>query len=84
MFQCKLWNSNHRPAHVREDLEASLRDLGLDYVDSFVIHWPQAVPSKGLKAAVRTDGCYIDHYSKGRVGFCSAQPGSHWFCLQVP
>ena len=44
-IQCKLWNSNHRPEHVRGDLEATLKDLQLDYVDSFVIHWPQACPS---------------------------------------
>ena len=36
-----------RPAHVRPDLEATLRDLQLDYVDSYVIHWPMAVPSTG-------------------------------------
>ena len=41
-IQSKLWNSNHRPEHVKKDLEATLRDLQVDYVDSFVIHWPQA------------------------------------------
>ena len=28
-FQAKLWNSNHRPEHVRPDLEATLKDLGV-------------------------------------------------------
>ncbi len=46
-IQAKLWNSNHRPEHVKPDLEATLKDLQLDYIDSFVIHWPQAVPSTG-------------------------------------
>lgn len=46
-IQAKLWNSNHRPEHVQPDLEATLKDLQLDYIDSFVIHWPQAVPSTG-------------------------------------
>ena len=40
-FKAKLWNSNHRPEHVRLDLEATLKDLQVSYVDSFVIHWPQ-------------------------------------------
>lgn len=62
--QAKLWNTNHRPEHVRPDLMATLADLGLTYLDSFVIHWPMAVPSAGEKAAVRPDGCYPAHKSK--------------------
>ena len=46
-IQAKLWNSNHRPEHVKPDLMKTLEDLQLDYIDSFVIHWPQAVPSTG-------------------------------------
>ena len=46
-FQAKLWNSNHRPEHVKHDIMKTLEDLQLDYIDSFVIHWPQAVPSTG-------------------------------------
>ena len=45
--QAKLWNSNHRPEHVKPDIMKTLEDLQLDYIDSFVIHWPQAVPSTG-------------------------------------
>merc|ERR1719458_1187444 len=37
-IQAKLWNSNHRPEHVKPDLEATLKDLGVSYIDSFVIH----------------------------------------------
>merc|ERR1711981_490568 len=36
-IQAKLWNSNHRPEHVEIDLDATLKDLQLDYIDSFVI-----------------------------------------------
>ena len=39
--QAKLWNGNHRPEHVKPDLVQTLTDLQLDYIDSFVIHWPQ-------------------------------------------
>jgi len=57
-IQAKLWNSNHRREHVRPDLEATLKELQIEYVDSFVIHWPQAVPSNGQYLALRTGGCY--------------------------
>ena len=46
-IQAKLWNGNHRPEHVKPDIMKTLEDLQLDYIDSFVIHWPQAVPSTG-------------------------------------
>lgn len=38
----KLWNTNHRPERVKPAFEASLRRLGLDYVDSYIIHTPFA------------------------------------------
>lgn len=36
----KLNNSNHRPDDARRSFERSLADLGTDYVDLFLIHWP--------------------------------------------
>lgn len=41
----KLWNSDQGKASVRPALEASLRRLGLDYVDLYLIHWP--MPARG-------------------------------------
>lgn len=34
----KLWNTYHGKDHVRPALEKSLQDLGLDYVDMFLVH----------------------------------------------
>lgn len=36
----KLDNPNHRPADVDRSLDESLRLLGIDQVDLFLIHWP--------------------------------------------
>ncbi|KAJ8600650.1 hypothetical protein CTAYLR_006930 [Chrysophaeum taylorii] len=55
--QAKLWNTNHRPEHVRVDIEQTLKDLKLDYLDSYVIHWAQAAPSAG-RASTRINGAY--------------------------
>ena len=36
----KVWPDELAPDRVRASLEASLRALGTDYVDLFLIHWP--------------------------------------------
>ncbi|MFO1066447.1 MAG: aldo/keto reductase [Pirellulales bacterium] len=36
----KLWNTFHRPEHVRSALERSLRDWQLDYFDLYLVHFP--------------------------------------------
>lgn len=43
----KLWNSEHAPGDVRPALERTLADLRLDYVDMYLIHWPQNFAKEG-------------------------------------
>ncbi|XP_048516219.1 aldo-keto reductase family 1 member B1-like [Athalia rosae] len=38
----KLWNTFHRPGAVEPALRTTLDDLGFDYVDLYLIHWPFA------------------------------------------
>lgn len=42
----KVWNEHHGYRATREAFEESLRRLGLDYLDLYLIHWP--CPSKDL------------------------------------
>ncbi|KAK7402468.1 hypothetical protein QQX98_011795 [Neonectria punicea] len=45
----KLWNTHHKGSDVEEALDQSLSDLGTDYVDLYLIHWPVAFPKPAEK-----------------------------------
>ncbi|MCJ1407623.1 hypothetical protein MMC19_001694 [Ptychographa xylographoides] len=36
----KLWNNSHHPDDVEAAIDASLHDLGTDYLDLYLMHWP--------------------------------------------
>lgn len=65
--QAKLWNTNHRPEHVVKDLDQTLKDLQLTYIDSFVIHWPQAGPSSGKFCSTRLTGAKTGHWKENTM-----------------
>ncbi|RDL36176.1 putative aldehyde reductase [Venustampulla echinocandica] len=41
----KLWSTYH--SRVEENLDMSLKSLGLDYVDLYLVHWPVAMNPNG-------------------------------------
>lgn len=44
----KLWNTFHKEGQVVPACKLSLKNLGLDYVDLFLMHWPTAYTYDGV------------------------------------
>ncbi|GAA5934387.1 uncharacterized protein JCM15063_004561 [Sporobolomyces koalae] len=67
----KLWNNFHRPENVEAGLDDTLKQLQLDYLDLFLIHWPvpfvpegelskNLFPKDGDAAKIDTETSIID------------------------
>jgi 2,5-diketo-D-gluconate reductase A len=61
----KLNNDSHRPDDARRAFDGSLKALGLDYVDLFLIHWP--LPTRYDGDFVSTWATLEEFYRDGRA-----------------
>ena len=71
----KLSNSSHRPEDARGAFEETLKSLGFDYIDLFLIHWP--LPMKYEGDFVATWDTLGEFYRDGRarsIGVSNFQP----------
>jgi 2,5-diketo-D-gluconate reductase A len=71
----KLGNGAHRPDDARRAFDASLKALGTDYVDLFLIHWP--LPTRYDGDYVSTWQTLEEFYRDGRaksIGVSNFQP----------
>ncbi|KAJ8961887.1 hypothetical protein NQ318_021505 [Aromia moschata] len=59
----KLWSSFLRPDLVEPTLKVSLKNLGLDYLDLYLIHWPAALKEEGAMLPMRPDGSGLAYFS---------------------
>ncbi|ORX59032.1 4-dihydromethyltrisporate dehydrogenase [Hesseltinella vesiculosa] len=50
----KLWNTDHHKDHVRPAFDRTLKDMGLDYIDLYLVHFP--IPVKHVDPKVQYPG----------------------------
>lgn len=65
----KLWNNAHHPDDVEKQLDASLKDLGVESIDLWLMHWPspfkrgETMMPKGADGVMeKGDSDYVDTY----------------------
>ena len=71
----KLSNGSHRPEDARRAFDETLKALGFDYIDLFLIHWP--LPMKYDGDFVSTWATMGEFYREGRarsIGVSNFQP----------
>ncbi|XP_038597230.1 prostaglandin F synthase 1-like [Tachyglossus aculeatus] len=70
----KLWSSCHYPTSVRPALEETLKNLQLDYLNLYIIHWPVTLkPGMDLEVLKKKEKLSFDY-----VDLCTT-----WEALEV-
>ena len=67
----KLWNTNHSYDEARQAFEESMEKLGLDYLDLYLIHWPNPKPlrenDEWKTRNAEVWGAMEDLYKEGKI-----------------
>ena len=75
LFQ--LWNDKHRKEQVVPALKESLKNLGLEYVDLYLIHFPIAEKVRGLQVFYFGFTLFPVHSKVGRKNLVLRHSVSH-------
>ena len=65
----KVWHENLEPESLRRALDASLRKLGVDCVDLYMVHWPSR--DMDLGAVMETMQGFLQNGTVRSIGVCN-------------
>jgi D-xylose reductase len=78
----KLWNTYHRAEHVRPAVERSLRDLQLDYLDLYLVHFPIAQAFVPFEARYPPEWFYDPQAPEPRVRLVKVPLSETWMAME--
>jgi D-xylose reductase len=78
----KLWNTYHARPHVRPAVERTLRDLGLDYLDLYLIHFPIAQEFVPFEVRYPPEWFFDPHAAEPRMRFAPVPLSETWAAME--
>ena len=76
--QTKLWISDYGYQRALRAYEVSLRKLGLDYVDLYLLHWPVPADFAATVAAYQAAETLLAEGRVRAIGVCNFSPQHLW------
>ncbi|QDT52913.1 putative oxidoreductase YtbE [Caulifigura coniformis] len=78
----KLWNTYHAREHVRPACERTLRDLGVDYLDLYLIHFPIALRYVPFEERYPPEWLFDPQAEKPRMEFARVSISETWHAME--
>ncbi|OAI53430.1 4-dihydromethyl-trisporate dehydrogenase [Planctomyces sp. SCGC AG-212-M04] len=78
----KLWNTYHAKEHVRPACERTLRDLGLDHLDLYLIHFPIALRYIPFEERYPPEWFFDPKAAKPRMEFARVPIAETWQAME--
>lgn len=78
----KLWNTYHAAEHVRPAVERSLKDLQVDYLDLYMIHFPISLRFVPFDVRYPPEWFYDPHAPQPRMELASVPIAETWGAME--
>jgi D-xylose reductase len=78
----KLWNTYHRPEHVEPAIRRTLADLGVGYLDLYLIHFPISLRFVPFEVRYPPEWLFDPDATPARMEFDDVPIASTWAAMQ--
>ncbi len=79
----KLWNTYHAPEHVEPAIRRTLSDLGVDYVDLYLVHFPISLRFVPFEERYPPEWLFDPGASPARMEFEDVPIATTWAAMEA-